>query len=439
MTHELAALAQRLAARRNAILVGWRRRVQEDPALEHASHLSLSQFYDHVPTLLDQLEREFSAASQAALEEAMDDEIRSSAEHGLIRWQQGYDLVEVMHEWRHLHLCLVDELHMDFDAHPEMPRAAQAAASRIVARFFCDGICQSSDRYNELRKTEAAGRAQYVEAALTRLNDSDQMRANGWREAAHDLRGRLGVVKTAAELLSRNGLPDDQREQSLRTLSNSVDWMNAFLKDMMDLARLEAGHDRAQIEPLDAARLLKDLCNDLRPLAQERRLFLTVEGPPSLRVEGDEHKILRIAQNLIQNALHYTTAGGVKVTWALDQTLDTDRWDLCVQDTGPGLSHGTTTPIAGALKAATDLEHETYDAQLVNQVPDTAPASTLKSQSQAEPSRGPSGEGVGLAIVKRLCELLDATIELQTQPGKGTTFRVAFPLRYETRGPRARQ
>src|SRR3954464_11005848 len=89
VTLELAALAQRLSARRNSILVNWRRRVQEDSALEHASHLSLSQFYDHVPTLLDQLERELRAENEAAKEEAVDEEIRSSAEHGLIRWQQG--------------------------------------------------------------------------------------------------------------------------------------------------------------------------------------------------------------------------------------------------------------------------------------------------------------------------------------------------------------
>ena len=430
---ELAAVAQRLAARRNSILVSWRRRVQEDAALEHASHLSLSQFYDHVPTLLDQLERELGAGNEAAKDDAIKDENRSSAEHGLIRWQQGYNLVEVMHEWRHLHLCLVDELHLDFECHPELSREAQASASRIIARFFADGVCESSDRYSEMRQTEAAGRAQYVEAAIGRLNAGERTRADGWRQAAHDLRGRLGVVKNAADLLARSELPVEQREQSLQMLSSSVDWMSAFLDDLMQLSRLEAGHEHRQIKRIDVVPLLKELCNDLRPVANERRLFLTVEGPAALQVQGDAVKILRIAQNLLYNALLYTEAGGVKVTWALDETLDTDRWVLCVQDTGPGLKHGTITPIAGALKTATDLEHETVDEQLIGQVPDMAPASTLKSQSHEEPPRGPSGEGVGLAIVKRLCELLEATIELQTEPGKGTTFRVRFPLEYEER------
>ena len=333
------------------------------------------------------------------------------------------------------HLCLVDELQLYLDHHPEMSRQAQASASRIVARLFADGVCASSDRYNELRKTEAAGRAQDVEAAIGRLNDGGRTPADGWREAAHDLRGRLGVVKIAADLLSREQLPEEQREQSLRVLSNSVDWMSAFLNDLMQLARLEAGHEPRHIKRLDVAPLLKELCNALRPIANERRLFLTVEGPPALQVDGDEVKILRIAQNLIQNALLYTQAGGVKVMWALDQTLDTDRWELCVQDTGPGLKHAEITPIASALKAATDLKHETVE--LAGQVPDIAPATTLKSQSTEEPPHVTTGEGVGLAIVKRLCGLLEATIELQTGPGKGTTFRVEFPLRYDKRGPQA--
>ena len=428
---ELTAFARRLAARRNAILVSWRRRVQEDPALAHASHLSLAQFYDHVPTLLDQLERELCATDHAEQERAVEEEKRSSAEHGVVRWQQGYNLVEVMHEWRHLHLCLVDELNLDCTANPAMLLAAQAKARDIVARFFADGICESSQQYTELRQTEAAGRAQYLEAAISRLYDGERERANGWREAAHDLRGKLGIVKNAADLIGRTELAEEDRAKSLRMLTDGVDWMRSFLNELMTLSRLEAGHERRTIARLDAAQLLKDLCNAMRHIAVERRLFLTVEGAAQLWVDGDEVKIRRIAQNLLQNALRYTEAGGVKVTWDLDTTVDTDRWTFCVQDTGPGLNHGTVTPIADALKDATDLDNETVDEQLKGQVPYTPPAPTLRSQSPQQSSDGPSGEGVGLAIVKRLCDLLDATLELQTAPGKGTTFRVTFPQRYE--------
>jgi two-component sensor histidine kinase len=64
---------------------------------------------------------------------------------------------------------------------------------------------------------------------------------------------------------------------------------------------------------------------------------------------------------------------------------------------------------------------------------DSAP--TLTSQTAHPPSRLPSGEGIGLSIVKRLCEMLDASLELESSKGEGTTFRVIFPRRYEETQP----
>ena len=94
-----------------------------------------------------------------------------------------------------------------------------------------------------------------------------------------------------------------------------------------------------------------------------------------------------------------------------------------MQDTGVGLDRASGTPLAQVIRAAT------REANSV--MPDTdshsAKAPTLTSQST---DTRHSGEGIGLSIVKRLCELLDASIELETQRGRGTTFRLVFPSRY---------
>ena len=104
---------------------------------------------------------------------------------------------------------------------------------------------------------------------------------------------------------------------------------------------------------------------------------------------------------------------------------------LSVQDTGPGCRPRSSAPFARALKAATD------DAQAVGEKAEAdgepsaeaEPTPLLRSQSGRRAQDEPAGEGIGLAIVKRLCELLDASLELHTEPGKGTTFRVLFPRR----------
>jgi signal transduction histidine kinase len=70
--------------------------------------------------------------------------------------------------------------------------------------------------------------------------------------------------------------------------------------------------------------------------------------------------------------------------------------------------------------------------------PGSQPAPTLRSQTDPDTPRDAGGEGIGLSIVKRLCELLDASLEMETSPGEGTTFRVVFPRRYTKTSPASR-
>jgi len=208
-------------------------------------------------------------------------------------------------------------------------------------------------------------------------------------------------------------------------LQRSVESLRALLTDMMDLARLEAGQEQLRIARFDAAALLRAYCDTVRPLAQERELCLSAEGPSRLWVEGDAAKVQRIAQNLLLNALHATQRGGVRLSWDERSTAGVDQWLLCVQDTGPGFrAESPAAPLEDAVLAAT------AEAQQVVPGADSVPAPTLRSQSDADSPRESGGEGIGLAIVKRLCELLDASLEMETAPGEGTTFRVIFPQRY---------
>jgi light-regulated signal transduction histidine kinase (bacteriophytochrome) len=89
-------------------------------------------------------------------------------------------------------------------------------------------------------------------------------------------------------------------------------------------------------------------------------------------------------------------------------------------------------PVAHALKEATEearsVEKKAERAGDPGAHPERVP--TLASQSDHRPQ--PPGEGIGLSIVKRLCELLDAGLDLETKPGQGSTFRVTFPRHYET-------
>jgi signal transduction histidine kinase len=397
-----------------------------------ASALSRVQFHDRVPEVLDAFERKLSASRHVDKQELAVEQQESAAAHGLHRWQQGYRLREVLREWHHLQLCLANEVEQYFRAHPGLDPDAAVTARRALAELCGDGVCESADEYARLREAEAAARAHDLEASIAELTELERRRMEVWREAAHDLNGNVGVVKTAAALLSHPQVSGPVRTNVMSLLERNVASLQSMLKDLMDLSRLEAGQEKRKIETFDAAVDLAQLCVSLAPVARERGLFLESEGPEALEVNGDPVKIRRVAQNLLLNALKYTLHGGVKVTWGEDEADPSQRWVLCIQDTGPGVASGRISSLTLALEEATDEAQltEAKAEQAGDPSANVEPAPLLDSCSSQLPTPAPSGEGIGLSIVKRLCELLDAGLELETEPGKGTTFRVTFPRRY---------
>jgi signal transduction histidine kinase len=107
-----------------------------------------------------------------------------------------------------------------------------------------------------LQQSEAASRVRELESALAQLKTLEFERAEAWREAAHDLRGSAHVIANASALLNRADLPDKKRMQFSEVLRVGVESLNKLLSDLMDQARLEAGHERRHLTQFDAAPML---------------------------------------------------------------------------------------------------------------------------------------------------------------------------------------
>lgn len=428
----LSALAQHLAARRRAILRAWQRSVELDPELTTSSSLSRAQFNDHIPQLLDAFERRLRAQHPVEKEVAFEDQKTSAAEHGLHRWQQGYHQRETIREWGHLQYCVLSELEDYAQSHPELQATAMPIARRALVRLCGEGVCESAASYERLQRTEAASRVRELRSALAQLQALERQRAGVWRDAAHDLRGTVGMISSASSVLAE-AADDDRRRALSQMLQRSVESLRVLLTDLLDLSRLEAGEEQRRLSHFDAAALIRRHCDSLRPLAVERNLFLKAEGPQTLEVRGDQVKVQRIAQNLILNALNVTSRGGVRVSWEERSVSGIAQWLLCVQDTGPGFQqHSSAAPLEQALREATEESHQAdaLAGRAGEPAPRTPPAATLRSQSGPDVVTSASGEGLGLSIVKRLCEMLDAALELETSPGNGSTFRVVLPRTY---------
>lgn len=408
-----AALGAHIKARIPALLEAWRAAIATDPQLTTGDSLPRPQLVDHLPQWLESLAAALAAApGSPASRQHKRDESEDAKAHGLQRWQQGYDLHEVTREWGALHLCLVAELDRWFADHPAAAEV-QAGARATLAWFISEATSDSAAQYFRLERLEAAGAVRDLEAALEDIRTLELRRAQLWQQAAHDLRGNLGVVSNVAHGLAVADLPAARRDDFLGLLKNNVGALHRLLDDVTDLARLHAGQEVRRVAPFDAAEVLRRLCDDLRPVAEGRGLYLKAIGAETLPVEGDAVKVRRIAQNLLLNALKYTESGGVLLSWGDTVARDDGRWKLTVEDTGPGFHAGPGAPMVSALGATPG-----------------DPLAQPGVDDDPRPVHQAHGEGLGLAIVKRLSELLDASIELDTEPGKGTTVRVLVPMRY---------
>lgn len=415
-----------MSTRRDEILRAVREASERDPEQTTVSSLTRSQFNDHIPPMLDAFARRLQARSGGVTAVAAElQRNQQEIKHGLQRWQQGYRLRELLHEWGHLQASIFDEMNAFAAQHPEFEREAFAEAVRQLIQFIAEAIGTSTGQYAKLQQDEASGHLRDLQRAIAEMKDLERRRTALIHQAVHDLRGNVQSVSSAAEVLKEAGIPERERKVFVQLLLDGTEAVNSMMCDLMDLARLEAGQEQRELAAFDVAGLIAEFCKVTQPVAQARDLFLRLEGPAPLTVEGDANKVRRILQNLVLNALKYTQRGGVTVRWG--EQGETSWW-LMIKDTGPGLMAGPGTPLVGDLKDATASARESDETAAKGESSHVLPSS--ESARVSSPANQQAGEGIGLSIVKRLCEMLDASLELASSATEGTTFRIVFPRRY---------
>lgn len=423
------ALCKFLAARREGLLLAWRKAVASDPEQTTARSLTRGQLYDHIPEVLDAFERKLRSKPDGKEAQAADlMQTQQEVKHGRHRWQQGYRLPEVLHEWGHLQLCLFEEIKTFAAANADFGIETLAEANRQAIHFVNESITESATQYALMQQAEAAGHIRDLDNALTTLRHVERHRTILIHQAVHDLRGNVQSITSAADGLDETSLAETERLELTTLIHQGVESVTTMLGALLELARLEAGQERMEIATFDVAMLITEAARVNHPIAHERGLFLKVEGMEHLVVEGDRGKVRRLLQNLLLNALKYTSQGGVTLCWGEER----QNWWLIVKDTGPGILAGPGAPMALGMKEATASARESDEKTAASEgktsqvltTPTSNGTTTLQSHQQP-------GEGIGLSIVKRLCELLDASLEMASSAESGTTFRVVFPRNYQ--------
>ena len=402
-------LVVHLYDRRQPMLDNWRKACEDDISLNQTSDLSSLQFNNQVPDMLDILGKRL----EGHVEEAQFTLL--AAEHGLHRWQKGYALAELATETQHLCRLLLSELKAFWQILPLTGNNVIAFTYEHLFEFGNKINTGSISQYADLQRQTASNRVEALQKTLDEINEVGKQRTDLLRHSSHDLRGSFGALQGAASLLEMVMESDEERKQLLTILHHNLSNCRTLVTQLMDLARLEAGHEVLKIQTVDAGQLLAGLVTGYQPLANERGLLLKGAGPVELEVECDPIHLQRIIQNLVLNALKHTPTGWVKVSWGFEEE---DTWIVSVQDSGPGLPNVMLSAATVQLSVAANqsvtcqINLDDTDTQIENRKPDFDTAFSHK------------GEGIGLSIVKGLCELLRANLHIDSRPGEGTTFHI---------------
>lgn len=261
-----------------------------------------------------------------------------------------------------------------------------AIAAFVLVLVFSIVIARDITRNNHYRR-ELEKAKSYAENLLV-------AREKLMLTITHDIKAPAGSIIGYIDLLIR--LVNDRRQQFyLSNMKSSAQHLLALVTSLLDYHRLEAGKMDLHPVAFNPHELLTDIYNSFLPLAEKKQLQLDFKEklPETLTLEGDPFRIRQIVENLLSNALKFTATGGI----TLQAEYHGNQFVFSVSDTGCGMT-------------ASEQER------------------IFKEFTRLSSAQGQEGFGLGLSITRKLVELLLGRIDIESAPGKGSTFKVSMPL-----------
>jgi len=269
------------------------------------------------------------------------------------------------------------------------PVAELTRATRAIARGGPAPLVPVTGR------DELAELGQAFNQMAAQLAAEEQQRRRLFAGIAHELRTPLAVIQGTLEgMLDRVVEPTPER---IAGLHSQALLLKRLITDLRDLSLAQAGQLQLNRRTIDISGVVRETLEAMAPLADERTVALRVEAPAHLSpVNADPDRLRQVVQNLVENALRHTPAGGeVRI---LLQDGDGDGIRMAVADTGSGIG-------------AEDLPH-IFDHFY---------------RADASRTRRSGGTGMGLAIVKSLVEAHGGRVSVESAPGAGSRFTVTLP------------
>lgn len=279
--------------------------------------------------------------------------------------------------------------------------AGSLLARRLTSRL--GGLSAAADSWGQGRfdsrvsvdgEDELAFLGVTMNRMAARLEEQSNLRRKLTGDISHELRTPLATIQSYLEAFLDGVL--EPNEQNINAVLEESNRLARLVNDLQELVNAEFRGRHVNMAEVDLSGFAAAEAERVRPLLQQKNIHLTINrhhGP--LPVLADESLLGRVIGNLLVNAYKYTPEGGQITVSLLEEG---GRGGVSVADTGIGI----------------DKEHLPY---------------IFERFYRADPSRtrATGGSGIGLAIVKELVEAMDGVVDAQSEPGRGSTFKVLFP------------
>lgn len=244
--------------------------------------------------------------------------------------------------------------------------------------------------------TEAKKLSEELEVARENADAANRAKSEFLSHMSHELRTPLNGILGYSQILQRDSDITTGQKTSLDAIVNCGDHLLALINDVLDLSKIEAGRIDVDLAPCDLHKLIKSVGDVVQQRATNKGVDFNVDVSPEVPqgIVSDAPKIRQILVNLLGNAVKFTDDGEVTLRVA-EKPKGSLRFD--VVDSGVGMTPHELEQIFDPFK-------------------------------QVEAGKAAGGTGLGLSITKRLAEVLDGTLEVASEKGKGSTFTVTLPL-----------
>ncbi|MCA9913701.1 MAG: GAF domain-containing sensor histidine kinase [Anaerolineae bacterium] len=216
-------------------------------------------------------------------------------------------------------------------------------------------------------------------------------------EMVHELRTPLMALRASTNLLNRDGIPEEKRNDIVETMAGETERLISLTNDFLDVARLESGRVQLEVIPFEMRKLLLESADVVASQARGKNVTISVDDGEHI-VEADRGKLKQVLLNLLTNAIKYNKPDGFITVYTQPEYAEHPMLRVSVQDTGYGISR----------------EHQKNMFQKFYRVP------TLEHVER--------GTGLGLAICKNIVEAHGGRIWLDSEVGTGSIFSFTVPL-----------